>query len=111
MAGGNVNEYSEITHGTMLHLAHEEGLMSNDSNMHLGCRSMLFDHYGDLENDARCGFSYVRAREIDQIGIAGVIDRILNRVKDNYVYVSIDIDVLDPAFAPGKLQFLFSSCG
>ena len=37
----------------------------------------------------------------DRIGIDGVINRIQTRVGDHPVYVSIDIDVLDPAFAPG----------
>ncbi|KAJ1709194.1 formiminoglutamate hydrolase [Aspergillus flavus] len=100
MNGGEADKYSEITHGTMLHLAHEEGIISNNSNMHLGSRSMLFDKLGDLNNDARCGFDSIRAREIGSLGIDGVVQRVVDRVADQYVYVSIDIDVLDPAFAP-----------
>jgi agmatinase len=38
---------------------------------------------------------------MDQIGIPAVIDLMLERVKGKAVYVSIDIDVMDPAFAPG----------
>ena len=79
----------------MFHILHEEGLLA-DKNMHLGSRSMLFDRHYDLDNDARCGFSYVRAREIDTIGIDNVIKRIVNTVGDSYVYLSIDIDVMDP---------------
>lgn len=84
----------------MLHIAHEEGLLSNHSNMHLGSRCSLFDEQYDLNNDLRCGFKYVRAREIDVIGVKGVVKRIIERVGDQYVYLSVDIDVLDPAFAP-----------
>ena len=40
-------------------------------------------------------------REIDDLGARGVVERIRARVGDRPVYVSIDIDVLDPAFAPG----------
>ncbi|KAJ5796736.1 uncharacterized protein N7518_005276 [Penicillium psychrosexuale] len=98
--GGGLTKYSEVTHGSMLHIAHEEGLLSNDSNMHLGSRSMLFDKFYDLDNDVRCGFTIIRARMIDEIGIDEIIRRIVNTVSDNYVYVSIDIDVLDPAFTP-----------
>ncbi|KAH6988342.1 arginase family protein [Ilyonectria destructans] len=98
--GGGLTKYSEVTHGSMFHLLHEEGLLSNSSNMHLGSRSMLFDKKYDLENDARCGFSYIRARQLDELGVDGVVRRIVRTVGDNYVYVSIDIDVLDPAFAP-----------
>lgn len=96
MLGGGLTKYSEVNHGTMLHIAHEEGLLSNRS-MHLGSRCALFDRHFDLENDLRCGFKMVRAREIDRIGIAGVIKRIVDTVKEDYVYLSVDIDVLDPA--------------
>ncbi len=43
----------------------------------------------------------MHAREADDLGIRGVIERIRARVEDRPVYVSVDIDVLDPAFAPG----------
>ncbi|RII16897.1 hypothetical protein CUC08_Gglean003345 [Alternaria sp. MG1] len=55
---------------------------------------------GDLRNDIRCGFEIVKAREIDQFGVAGVIARLKSRVAGTKVYISVDIDVLDPAFAP-----------
>lgn len=55
---------------------------------------------GDIRNDLRCGFEIVRARDIDRIGTAGVIQKIKDRVATK-VYISVDIDVLDPAFAPG----------
>ena len=40
-------------------------------------------------------------QQMDAIGVHGVIERILQRVADRPVYVSVDVDVLDPAFAPG----------
>lgn len=98
--GGKINKYSEISHGTMFHILHEEGLLSKHGNMHLGSRSMLFDKDYDLRNDARCGFSYIRARELDVLGIEKVVRKIVETVADGFVYLSIDIDVLDPAFAP-----------
>ncbi|CAI7654546.1 unnamed protein product [Penicillium bialowiezense] len=98
--GGGLTKYSEVTHGSMLHIAHEEGLLSNDSNMHLGSRSMLFDKHYDMENDANCGFTAIRARMIDELGVDEIVRRIIKTVGDSYVYVSIDIDVLDPAFTP-----------
>lgn len=45
----------------------------------------------------------VKARDIDRIGVSGVIERLKERVGGSRVYVSVDIDVLDPAFAPGEL--------
>jgi agmatinase len=38
---------------------------------------------------------------VDSLGVDGVLDRIHDRVADYPLYVSVDIDVLDPGFAPG----------
>jgi arginase family enzyme len=92
---------SGVNHGTFLHIAHEEGLIRNTS-MHAGIRAPMVRPKGDLRNDVRCGFEIVKAREIDQFGVAGVIARLKSRVAGTKVYISVDIDVLDPAFAPGK---------
>ena len=55
-----------------------------------------------MRNDIRCGFETIKAREIDRIGVDGIIEKLKGRVAGTRVYVSVDIDVLDPAFAPGK---------
>ena len=54
-----------------------------------------------MRNDVRCGFATITARDLDTLGIRDVIDAIRARVGDSSVYISVDIDVLDPAFAPG----------
>lgn len=54
----------------------------------------------DLKNDKACGFHIVTAREIDRIGTAGIIQRLKERTAGSKVYISVDIDVLDPAYAP-----------
>lgn len=77
-----------------------EGLLANDSNIHAGIRTTLSGP-SDYDNDGYCGFEIVEAREIDTIGTGGIIKRILDRVGTKKpVYLSIDIDTLDPAFAP-----------
>lgn len=53
-----------------------------------------------MRNDVRCGFEMVRARDIDRLGVSGIIDTLKKRVAGTKVYISVDIDVLDPAFAP-----------
>jgi agmatinase len=98
--GGGLSHYAGVNHGTFLHLAHEEGLILNTS-IHAGIRAPLGSKKGDLRNDARCGFEIVKARDIDRIGVSGVIERLKKRVGESKVYISVDIDVLDPAFAPG----------
>jgi arginase family enzyme len=79
----------------------QQGLISNNS-LHAGIRAPLLRRKGDMRNDLRCGFQAITARELDLLGTSGVISRIRERVGDAKVYVSVDIDVLDPAFAPGK---------
>ena len=86
--------------GTFLHIAHEERLIS-DSSIHAGIRAPLARRKGDLENDRRCGFQIITARDIDHIGIQGIVAKLKKRVGNSKVYISVDIDVLDPAFAPG----------
>jgi agmatinase len=54
----------------------------------------------DVRNDLRCGFEMIKARDIDRLGIRGVIEKLKKRVAGTKVYISVDIDVLDPAFAP-----------
>lgn len=57
-----------------------------------------------MKNDRRCGFDFVTSRDLDRFGISGIIERLKSRVGDAKIYISVDIDVLDPAFAPGKLS-------
>ncbi|TKA41865.1 hypothetical protein B0A49_10680, partial [Cryomyces minteri] len=97
--GGGISHYAGVNHGTFLHLAHEEGLIRN-SSIHAGIRAPIIRPKGDLRNDLRCGFEIVKARDIDRIGTHGVIEKLKQRVAGSRVYISVDIDVLDPAFAP-----------
>ena len=97
--GGGVSHYAAVNHGTFLHLAHEEGLILN-SSAHAGIRAPASNKKYDWKNDRRCGFEIVTARDIDRIGIAGVIEKLKSRIGDTNVYISVDIDVLDPAYAP-----------
>ncbi|RKU49647.1 hypothetical protein DL546_009707 [Coniochaeta pulveracea] len=98
--GGSPSEVASINHGTYFYHASQEGLLRNDSNIHAGIRTTLSGP-SDYDNDGYCGFQIVEAREIDKIGTDGIIKRILDRVgTKNPVYISLDIDTLDPAFAP-----------
>lgn len=47
----------------------------------------------DIRNDIRCGFDTIKARDIDRIGVDGIINKLKERVKDTNVYISVDIDV------------------
>src|SRR6266700_3926721 len=88
------------THGTPFRRAAEEGLLDPESCLHVGIRGPLYDTV-DLEADGKLGFQVLPATELEAIGTAGVIERITSRAGERPVYLSLDIDVLDPAFAPG----------
>ncbi|QYL23618.1 agmatinase [Mycolicibacterium diernhoferi] len=88
------------THGTPFRRAVEQGLLVKDRSAHIGIRGSLYDR-ADLLDDESLGFTVVHCRDLDRIGFDGAVQRIRERVGDHPVYVSIDIDVLDPAFAPG----------
>ncbi len=88
-----------FTHGTPFRRAWEEGLLDPARTMHVGIRGSLYSEK-DLADDASMGFSIVHAREMDRLGVDRVIESVRERVGDAPVYLSIDIDVLDPGFAP-----------
>ena len=95
--GGAPSKQASINHGTYFWHASEEGLLANDTNIHAGIRTTL-SGLSDYDNDGYCGFERVEAREIDTIGTEGIIKKIRDRVgTTNPVYLSIDIDTLDPA--------------
>ena len=91
---------ADYTHGTPFRRASEEGLLAANSCLHIGIRGPLYTA-DDLTEDGDLGFQIIHSVEMDAIGAEGVIERMRARVGDRPVYVSIDIDVLDPAFAPG----------
>lgn len=88
------------THGTPFRRASEEGLLDRSGCLHVGIRGSVYSDV-DLIEDAELGFQVVSAPEVDQIGVSGVVERIRQRVGERPVYVSVDIDVLDPGLAPG----------
>ena len=88
------------THGTPFRRAVEEGLLALDSSAHVGVRGPLYSS-ADLIEDAGLGFATVSTAEVAQRGVDQAVDRIRERVGSRPVYLSVDIDVLDPAHAPG----------
>jgi agmatinase len=88
------------THGTPFRRASEEGLLDRSGCLHIGIRGPLYTD-SDLTQDSELGFQVISAPDVDQLGVPGMVEHIRQRVGDRPVYVSVDIDVLDPAHAPG----------
>lgn len=88
------------THGTPFRRAVEEGLLDLECSAHAGIRGPLYSQR-DLDSDRELGFAAITTEAIARRGVDEAVDRIRERVGSRPVYVSIDIDVLDPAHAPG----------
>lgn len=85
------------THGTPFRRASEEGLIDQTRSLHVGIRGPLYAD-ADLADSQRLGFATVHCTEIDSIDLGA---RMRDRLGDGPIYISVDVDVLDPAFAPG----------
>jgi agmatinase len=88
------------THGTPFRRAVEEGVLDLDCSAHVGIRGPLYSTQDMLE-DRQLGFATVSTVDVALHGVSEAIDRVRSRVGERPLYVSIDIDVLDPAHAPG----------
>ncbi|MHB1927964.1 MAG: agmatinase [Acidimicrobiales bacterium] len=88
------------THGTPFRRAVEEGVVDLDCSAHVGIRGPLYAP-DDLVADHDLGFATITTIEVAERGVGDAVARIRARVGERPVYVSIDIDVLDPAHAPG----------
>lgn len=88
------------THGTPFRRAAEEGLFNDRHSMHVGIRGPLYSR-DDLVKDEELGFKVVHCDELQTHGVDHIVKRIRDRVGNQPLYLSIDIDVLDPAHAPG----------
>ncbi|WP_406019874.1 agmatinase [Nocardioides sp. NBC_00850] len=91
---------AEYTHGTPFRRAVEEGILDTEALCHVGTRGPLYGKK-DLEDDRRFGFGIVTSSDVFRQGVDEVVEKIKKRVGNRPVYVSVDIDVLDPAHAPG----------
>ncbi|GAA4483226.1 agmatinase [Microbacterium panaciterrae] len=91
---------AEYTHGTPFRRAVEEGIIDTEALSHVGTRGPLYGKK-DLEDDRRFGFGIVTSADVYRQGVDEVVAKLRDRIGGRPLYVSIDIDVLDPAHAPG----------
>ncbi|GHF19845.1 agmatinase [Streptomyces spiralis] len=88
-----------LTHGTPFRRAAEEGLFLPGSSAHVGIRGSLYD-LQDLSSDAELGFTIVHCADLETLSVRDVVTRLRQTIAEAPLYVSVDIDVLDPAHAP-----------
>jgi agmatinase len=86
-------------HGSMFYHAINEGIVDPRRMIQIGIRSPVQREVYDWT--LAQGVTIVTAQEVHEIGPAAVASRIVEWVGDAAVYLTFDIDALDPAFAPG----------
>lgn len=91
---------ASLWHGSPFRRVAEEGLLDATRRLHVGLRGGVYDN-GELQADEVLGFHVIRADDFPGQPIGEIVARIRDRVGTGPVYLSVDIDVLDPAFAPG----------
>lgn len=92
---------SHFNHGSMFWMAAKEGLIANSSSVHAGLRTRLASEE-DNDDDSQQGWERISSDDIDDVGTKGIISMIMDRVgTEAPVYLSVDIDVIDPGLAPG----------
>lgn len=84
---------SSYDHGTMFYHAPNEGLISPKHSVQIGIRT-------EYEQQGH-GFNVINAMEANDLSADDIVMRIRDIIGDKPVYVTFDIDCLDPAFAPG----------
>jgi agmatinase len=87
-------------HGTPFRRAVEEGVIAPERSLFAGMRGSLYAE-SDLEDAREMGFELIPGDELRSIGPGDYSARVRARVGEGPVMLSFDIDVIDPAFAPG----------
>jgi agmatinase len=91
----------KYNHGTWMRRAIEEGLVDVDHSIEVGLRGSLYDAADWTGLRSELGLEYLTTEDVFRLGPAAVATAIRERVGDRPAFISFDIDVVDPAHAPG----------
>jgi agmatinase len=87
-------------HGTTFKRAVEEGLLEPSASVQAGMRGALYSP-SDLGDARALGFTVIPSEELRGLGPERYAALVLEKVGDRPVFLSFDIDFLDPSVAPG----------
>lgn len=90
----------KYNHATPFRRAVEEGLVLPEHSIQVGLRSPLYSPEERAES-SDLGYDYITGSQLHRMGIEKAVERIRERVGDKPVFVTFDIDFVDPAYAPG----------
>ena len=86
-------------HGSMFRRAVEENILLPANSIQVGMRGSVYSKDAYDESTA-LGFKVVTMSAVREMGLQRLIETIKGRIGQNKVFVTFDIDVVDPAFAP-----------
>lgn len=90
----------KYNHGTPFRRAIEEGIIDPSCSIQVGMRGSLYDA-NEHEMAKELGLELIPAHKMREMGLPEVIKKIKERVGDKKVFLTFDIDFVDPAYAPG----------
>ncbi|WDM02871.1 agmatinase [Alicyclobacillus cycloheptanicus] len=90
----------KYTHGTPFRRALEEGLLDVSRSTQIGMRGTVYDPR-DIDEGRGLGFEVITAEQVRDLGLDRTVAIARERAGDAKVFVTFDIDFLDPAYAPG----------
>jgi agmatinase len=91
----------KYNHGTWMRRAIEEGLVDVTHSIEIGLRGSLYDAADWTDLRSELGLEYLTTEDLFRLGPEAVASAIRDRVGDRPAFISFDIDVVDPAHAPG----------
>lgn len=90
----------KYNHGTPFRRAMEEGLIDPNTSIQIGMRGSLYDPK-DFEISRGLGFEVISGSQLHRMTIEQLTEEIIKKVGNNPVFLTFDIDFVDPAYAPG----------
>ena len=90
----------EVSHGTPMFRLVEQGHVDPVRYIQVGLRG-YWPGEAEFSWQAERGITSIFMHEVRDLGIDAVMQRVLHAIGGRRAYLSLDIDVLDPAFAPG----------
>jgi agmatinase len=91
----------KYNHGTWMRRAIEEGLVDVAHSIEVGLRGSLYEAADWTGLRDELGLDYLTTEDVFAVGPEAVAQRVRERVGDRPAFISFDIDVVDPAYAPG----------
>jgi len=91
----------KYNHGTWMRRAIEEGLVDVDHSIEVGLRGSVYGKEDWTTLQTELGLDYLPTHVLLEQGVEATVEQIRRRVGDRPAFISFDIDMIDPAFAPG----------